>query len=272
MANANANEFVNVGLHNVEPGIHNNNVTFIEKLRLKVGQLGINASRRNNNRELDRMIAELQTLIEEEKSRIDSEKSRNARLMATRHMPEISSPKKKPSKIPVGKFYSSVNLHFDTKLQGLIKSKSTADNIYIKVHAILHELSLEYNLGLLLVDGHLDQKTTIKLCNEDIANKTGIIKKGASRLLWMIKFHNAYNRGGGKIEFGELPQLEDTGYLMTSNAPNAPIHNNNAEGITAPRKKSLTSPVPAGGGKKRTKKRKPSKKPKKTKKNKKRKC
>ena len=90
----------------------------------------------------------------------------------------------------------------------------------------------------------------------------------------MIKFHNAYNRGGGKIEFGELPQLEDTGYLMTSNAHNAPIHNNNAEGITAHRKKSLTSPVPvpAGGGKKRTKKRKPSKKPKKTKKNKKRKC
>lgn len=110
-------------------------------------------------------------------------------------------------------------------------------------------------LGITNLVGSKAERHTLKTQIEIYTDQYNL-NPPADLLIKLIVFYDTYNNGGSRMSDEYTPQL------ISKSAP-----------VVATKKK-LTSPVsvPAGGGKKRTKKRKPSKKPKKTKKNKKRKC
>lgn len=270
---ANANGFEEINMASFYPSTANNNETFIEKLRLKVDTLSGVAKQSGNESELDRIIRELQMMIDEEKRRMAAEQRAEGNRLAAMHMgrpvgiKKVQTPVKK---IVVGEFYSRVNLDFDTKLKHLIKGKNV-DNIHNLIRDILSKLAHDYNLGAITSVGHKDQAHILTICVQDIKGKTGDMKKGASRLNWMIRFYNA-SRGGGKRMSDVLDQLrgetEEVSAFILDEIDPLLREGSVAHRATVGNRRSAKVGVGAsGGGKKKIKKRH-NKKGKKTKKRK----
>lgn len=173
-------------------------------------------------------------------------------------MPEWEKKLKiKMGEMTVHRLYDYVNVLFDTKLGDLIRRKSTADKIYPKVKFILGDLRNNFSFTNIMVEDSDIQKLLLKMCKYDIERLTGDLRKGSRRLFWLIKFYNVYNSGGKQIGFGELPDLENTGYLMTSNAVNASADRLNKSVEPASPRVNSTSPIALTsqrGGKRKTKK------------------
>jgi hypothetical protein len=197
--------------------------------------------------------------------------------------------------IKTGEFYKYIIENYDAKIKPY--GTGNTDLIYNEVHNSLIAISEKFKLKPLTINDDF-QKDMLKICIED-KKETGIVKKGATILEWMIIYYNNYNKGGRKNDNNidnilgsgnggqglrndnAMPTAENADYEIPT-APHPEISTEKfPEFPTAPsgmvvgpnttkNKVAISEAVRAKGGgkKKKTKKNKNVKKTKKTKKTK----
>ena len=286
----NNDNFTTITDTNVEPHMNNSDNEFMNKFSLGMKTHIDSATSKGNMNELNTISSELDNL----QRYIDVLTKRNnaaeGKRLAMAYPPKLSIPSQqgllkpqKPKQIPqqqpikIGEFYTYINKEFITTILPLLKKKDDAEPIYTQVHRLLIAISAEFELGLITSVGSNDQTTILKLCDENM-NKHGNVKLGATRLKWMILFHNAFNKGGSKSMNSILDSLvlesEDETFheFILDIRPTQGAQTKNASVVKTKTKTknpvAVSMRAKGGGKKKKTKKNKNVKKTKKTKKTK----